>query len=83
MSATTYIDTYLEQYDHFKTKFEGKDIHHYLVGYRCGETINVTPPWIEGRMDRSWKNRKPPELTDKTKCENYIGMKLLPIGERP
>lgn len=52
---------------------------HAMYQYRCGETINCIPPWIEGRLDCSWKTRKPPKATDKVACENFIGMKLLPL----
>lgn len=57
-------------------------VHHY-INFIPATTIDCNPPYITGKLDGKWlKYRKgfKPNPCNKSECEKYIGMGLLPLN---
>jgi hypothetical protein len=69
---------------HYARFYYGFTMHgnrHYQMDFRCGETIDCRPPYIEGKMDCVWVSLPGPlpKATDKDAIRRLAGMKILPI----
>lgn len=65
------------------SKFAHNGIWNLRVTFRCGETIECRPPYVNGQLDGVWityaKGSKLPPVTDEAAWRKLVGMKILSI----
>ena len=71
----------MKNYATFNFGFEHRGLRHFQMTFRCGQTIQCVPPYIEGRLDTVWIRIKDalPESTNRNAIECLAGMRILPI----